>query len=278
MAFEIDYAKLGGAVKSSLATDTYPSSQNVYEEIDAEKLCFLREKHAWIVKPIYRASDAVLAMPFFTWVKAIRSPKEFKPAAVQLYHHSATFPKVMGVMLGLTPMAENHMMPFYAKHAFGEADHHAMLMEWMLRQKLLSSAAEIDTVILTTETNACINYAYQMAIEQDRDKWLVGLNSGIERCSNDFFKVVAPKMHELGAGDAYFDVHVEADEHHSIMGLEYIDPQDANSVRGKKLIAKALEGISLWASMLHSWIGVDLHPRFNVDGSLVITKVDAYVA
>jgi hypothetical protein len=55
--------------------------------------------------------------------------------------------------------------------------------------------------------------------------------------------VVAPKMHELGAGDAYFDVHVEADEHHSIMGLEYIDPQDANSVRGKKLIAKAWRGL-----------------------------------
>ena len=278
MAFESDYPRSGAEVKSSSAAAMHPSPQNIYEEIDVEKLCFLRERHAWIVEPIYRASDAVLAMPFFTWVKAIRSPQEFKPAAVQLYHHSATFPKVMGIMLGLTPMAENHMMPFYAKHAFGEADHHAMLMDWMLRHKLLSSPAEIDTVILTTETNACINYAYKMAIEQDRDQWLVGLNSGIERCSNDFFKVIAPKMHEIGAGDVYFDVHVEADEHHSIMGLEYIDPQSANSVRGKKLIAKALEGISLWASMLHSWIGIGLHPRFRLDGSLVITKEDAYVA
>ncbi|MCI0427492.1 MAG: hypothetical protein L0Z46_05715 [Nitrospiraceae bacterium] len=55
------------------------------------------------------------------------------------------------------------------------------------------------------------------------------------------------------------------------MGLEYeyIDPHDPQSPRGKVLIAKALEGISLWASMLHSWIGIDLHPKFNLDGSVV---------
>lgn len=256
-------------MNTSLAGENHLSNHSVYEKIDAEKLSHLRERHAWIVKPIYRASDAVLEMPFFDWLKGIRSPREFKRAAAQLYYHSATFPKVMGIMLGLTPMSENHMMPFYAKHAFGEADHHAMLMNWMLRHNLLSSASEINTVIPTTETNACVNYAYQMAIEQDRDKWLVGLNSGIERCSNDFFKAVAPKMREIGAGDAYFDVHVEADEHHSIMGLEHIDQHDADSIRGKELIAKALEGINLWASMLHSWIGIAYYPRFNLDGSLV---------
>lgn len=252
-----------------LPTENHVSDHGVYEKIDAEKLSYLRERHAWVVLPIYRASDTVLTMPFFDWLKEIRSPLDFKQAAEQIYYHSATFPKVMGIMLGLTSMSENHMMSFYAKHAFGEADHHAMLMDWMLRHKLLSSATEIKAVIPTIETNACVNYAYQMAIEQDRDKWLVGLNSGIERCSNDFFKAVAPKMHTLGAGDAYFDVHVEADEHHSIMGLEYIDPHDPQSPRGKELIAKALEGISLWAAMLHSWIGVDLHPRFNLDGSVV---------
>jgi len=255
-------------MNAPLVTKPLQAAHDVYEKIDVAALARLRERHAWIVKPLYRASDALLEMPFFEWVKGLRSPQEFKPAAVQLYYHSATFPKVMGIMLGLTPMSENHMMPFYAKHAFGEADHHAMLMDWMLRHQLLAAADEINAVIPTTETNACVNYAYQMAIEQDRDKWLVGLNSGIERCSNDFFKVVAPKMHEMGAGDAYFDVHVEADEHHSIMGLEYIAPQNANSARGAALIAKALEGISLWAAMLHSWIGVDLHPRCNLDGSL----------
>jgi hypothetical protein len=246
----------------------FESSAEIYEKVDLEKLALLRQRHAWIVEPIYRASEIVLDMPFFTWVKAIQSPQEFKPAAVQLYYHSATFPKVMGIMLGMTSMAQNSMMPFYAKHAFGEADHHMMLMDWMLRHQLLKDPAEIYTVIPTTETNACVNYAYQMAIEQDRDKWLVGLNSGIERSSNDFFKVVAPHMHDIGAGHHYFDVHVEADEHHSIMGLDYIEPQEAQSPRGKALIAKTLEGISLWSAMLHSWIGMDVHPRFHLDGSL----------
>ncbi|HIP48773.1 MAG TPA: hypothetical protein EYG92_07400 [Lutibacter sp.] len=105
--------------------------------------------------------------------------------------------------------------------------------------------------------------------EQDREKWLVGLNSGIERCSNDFFKAIAPKMHKLGVGDEYFDVHVEADEHHSIMGLDYITKYEADSTRGKILIAKALEGIELWASMIHSWIGISTYPKFNLKGEII---------
>lgn len=251
-----------------LVAKNYINAGSVYEKIDETKLAYLCERHEWIVKPIYRASDTLLTMPFFKWLEKLQSPLDFKGVAEQLYYHSATFPKVMGIMLGLTPMSENFMMPFYAKHAFGEADHHAMLMQWMLKHKLLSSEDGIRTIIPTTETNACVNYAYQMAIEQDRDKWLVGLNSGIERCSNEFFKMVAPKMRSLNAGDTYFDIHVEADEHHSIMGLEYIHPHDPTSQRGKVLIAKALEGISLWAAMIHSWINVDLHPKFNLDGSV----------
>lgn len=240
-----------------------------YEKIDAEKLAKLHEQHAWIVEPIYHASDYVLTTPFFQWVQELKSPQDFKPAAIQLYYHSATFPKVMGLMLALGAMSQNAMMPFYAKHAYGEADHHIMLMQWMLEHEVLHSAAEITQVIPTIETNACVNYAYQMALEQDRDKWLVGLNSGIERCSNDFFKTVSPRMHSIGAGDLYFDVHVEADEFHSIMGLEYIAPQDPHSFRGKELIAKALEGISLWSAMVNSWIGVDNFPKFNLNGKVI---------
>jgi hypothetical protein len=156
-----------------------------YEAVDERKLQRLRVRHAWIVEPIQRASDTVQELPFFSWLRSIQSPLDFKPAAVQLYHHSATFPKVMGLMLGLTPMAENFMMPFYAKHAYGEADHHELLMKWMLREGILASPREIAEVITTIETNACVNLAYQMAMEQDRAKWLVCLNSGIERCSND---------------------------------------------------------------------------------------------
>ncbi len=250
-------------------TEASHGHDSVYEEIDQEKLAALEEKHAWIVKPIYKASQAVLDMPFFKFVDELKDPKEFGESAQQLFHHSATFPKVMALMCGLTSMKENSMMPFYATHTYGEADHHIMLMDWMLEHGVLNNAEEIENCIPTRETNACVAYAYQMAMEQDRDKWLVGLNSGIERCSNDFFKRIAPKLHSLGAGDHYFDCHVEADEHHSIMGLDYIDVQDKDSIRGKELILKALEGIELWAMMLHSWIGVDINPKFDLDGNLI---------
>lgn len=165
------------------------------------------------------------------------------------------------------PLSENHMMRFYAEHASGEATHHRMLLEWMIRHGIVNDFREVSDVITTPETNACVNLAYQMAIEQDRDKWLVALNCGIERCSNDFFKVVAANMHQLGVGDPYFDVHVEADEHHSIMGLEYIS-KDMSDLRKSVLIAKSLEGISLWAAMLHSWIGMTAFPVFNEYGDL----------
>jgi hypothetical protein len=240
-----------------------------YDAVDLVKIEALRQRHAWLVEPLYRATDATLQLPFFQWLRDLRSAKDFAPAAVNLYYHSATFPKVMGLMLGLTSMKENWMMPFYAKHAFGEADHHQLLMRWMLEQGILSAADEIENIIPTTETSACVNLAYQLATEQDRDKWLVTINSAIERSSNEFFKVVAPVMRGLGAGDNYFDVHVEADEHHSIMGLEYLTPLDPSSARGKQLVAKGLEGISLWTAMLHSWIGVSLHPRFDLEGRII---------
>jgi hypothetical protein len=171
-------------------------------------------------------------------------------------------------MLGFTAMRENVMMPFYSKHAFGESDHHMLLRDWMRKHGLISHDRELELVLPSIETNACINLAYQLAIEQDRDKWLVTVNSGIERCSNDFFKVVAPKMRALGAGDVYFDVHVEADEHHSIMGLEYLSDIDPASHRAEQLLSKALEGVSLWASMIHSWIGMRVLPAFKLNGSL----------
>lgn len=241
--------------------------QDVYATIDPAKLASLETEHAWLIEPLYRASNAVREMPFYDWVAQLSSPLDFKPAAVQLYYHSATFPKVMGLMLALTPMSENAMMPFYARHAFGEADHHMLLMDWMLKHGVLDVQSQIETYLPSTETHACVNYAYQMALEQDRDKWLVGLNSGIERCSNHFFKALAPKMRELAAGHEYFDIHVEADEHHSVMGLAHMRPQAPDSPRGRCLIRQALEGVELWAAMLHSWIGIDLHPHFNLDGS-----------
>jgi hypothetical protein len=242
--------------------------ENIYEKVSQAQINELANRHSWIVDPLYRASDAVLQMPFYKWVQSLKTPRDFKHAAVQLYHHSATFPKVMGLMLGTTPMSENHMMPYYSKHAYGEADHHEMLMAWMLRHGILRNREEMADVIPTVATNACVNLAYQLAIEADRYKWVLTINSGIERCSNFMFKALSPKMHEIGAGDPYFDIHVEADEFHSIMGMEHVTPQDPDTTRARQLIAKALEGVSLWAAMLHSWIGIEMLPQFDLDGSL----------
>jgi hypothetical protein len=177
-------------------TSTVEQSQELYDgytKVSAEVLAEIAGKYAWIAEPIQRASNYVRNMPFFEFIEGMTSPHEFKGSAMQLYYHSATFPKVMGLMLGMTPLSENHMMSFYAEHASGEATHHQMLLDWMLKHRIVDDFDEIKNIITTPETNACVNLAYQMAVEQDRDKWLVALNCGIERCSNDFFKVVAPK-------------------------------------------------------------------------------------
>ena len=68
------------------------------------------------------------------------------------------------------------------------------------------------------------------------------------------------RTRRIGAGDIYFDVHVEADEHHSIMGLEHLTAIEPGSHRARPLLAKALEGVALWAAMIHSWIGVGMSP------------------
>jgi hypothetical protein len=238
-----------------------------YKAISDDIIDTIATKYSWIADPINQATTYVRTLPYFEFIESMQSHLQFKESATQLYFHSATFPKVMGLMLGMTSLSENHMMSFYAGHASGEATHHKMLFNWMLKFGLIEDFSEIENVITTPETNACVNLAYQMAVEQDRSKWLVALNCGIEKCSNDFFKAVAPKMHNLGVGDRYFDIHVEADEHHSIMGLEYI-PNDLSDHRKSVLIAKALEGITLWAAMLHSWIGISTFPVFNEYGGL----------
>jgi hypothetical protein len=81
----------------------------------------------------HKAHQVRTALCSRTWVQGLRTPQDFKLAAILLYDHSATFPTVMGMMLGLIPRSNNWIMPCYAKHALGEADSHAMLLDWMLR-------------------------------------------------------------------------------------------------------------------------------------------------
>jgi hypothetical protein len=55
------------------------AAPTAYERVDPEVLKALRSQHSWIAEPIYRASDIVLQLPFFSWVAQIKSPLEFKP-------------------------------------------------------------------------------------------------------------------------------------------------------------------------------------------------------
>jgi len=159
---------------TSLALKTPIEHSNAnYHKVKQESLDQLRQEHAWIAEPLIRASDAVKEMPFFTWLRTIQTPGAFGESAKQLYFHSATFPKVMGLMLAVTPFTENAMMHFYAKHAYGEADHYELLTQWMLRHGIIKDRRELEEMIVTPETNACINLAYQLALEQDREKWIV---------------------------------------------------------------------------------------------------------
>lgn len=243
-------------------------TEQKYQTVTQEELERVRQQHSWVADPIIRASERVLEEPFFEWLQTVRSVQELKPVVTQLWYHSATFPKVMGIMLGLTSLKENHMMPFYAMHIYGEADHHEMLMQWMLKHGILQDRKEIEKFIPTIATNACVNLVYQMAIEQDRSKWLACLNSGIERCSNHFFIKMSEKLDELDVNDPYFTVHVEADQHHFILGLDYLEAAN-DSFRREVIINKALEGISLWAFMLNSWIGINRMPEFDLEGNLL---------
>ena len=128
-----------------------------YKKISPAVLAEIADKYSWIAKPIERASNHVRNMPFFEFIEGMNSPHEFRASALQLYYHSATFPKVMGLMLGMTPLSENHMMSFYAEHASGEATHHQMLLEWMLKHRIIDGFEEIERAITTPETNACVN-------------------------------------------------------------------------------------------------------------------------
>lgn len=120
----------------------------------------------------------------------------------------------------------------------------------------------------TIETNNCINLGYQIAVERDIDMWLVCINCAIEYCFYNFFKVVSPKMHSLRAGHFYFDTHVEADQYHSVMGLQFLSNTNYSQSDKEKLITQSLNAISLWCAMAHSWINQSYFPKFDLNGQV----------
>lgn len=231
-------------------------------EIELEKI---RNEHQWLLMPINSAVAHVEKLPFFDWLKNIESPQAFKPVASQIFHHSSTLPKAIGMMLAATPVRRGTLYSVYAEHAHEEADHHLLLLDWMLRNKIITDTNEVYNGEPTLETSACINMGYEFALVGDHDGWLAVINSAVELCFWNFFKVTSRRMHQIGTPHKYFDVHVVADENHSTMGLKYLNGA-LNMNERRRLIRKALDGISLWTAMVHSWVGIQNLPRFDENG------------
>ncbi|WP_374357164.1 hypothetical protein [Chitinimonas sp.] len=236
-----------------------------YRQFSGSLLPEIADRHAWIDEPVTRACEYFHSMPFFGFIRKMESHREFKPIAMELYHYAVAFPKVMGLMLGLVSYSESYMTPIYAEQIYGQRANHRLLFDWMIKTRLVSGAEELNRYIPGVETNACINFAYQLAIEQDRDKWLAAVGFGFERCNRDLFSMVAPKMYELGADHTCFDKY---DGVADVKVLDYLN-DNLDSRRRKIILSKVLEGITLWAAMLHSWIGIATMPMFDLDGRVI---------
>lgn len=239
-------------------------------KIDSESLQRIRASYNWFLKPVTNAVDCVQKMPFFGWMKDQSSILDFKPVATQVYYHSLTLPRAIGLMLSVVPNERSELYQPLSQHAYEEADHHLLLVDWMVSHGLIRRRSDLHGVAPTIETSSCINIAYEIAMSRDCDMWIACMNSAIELCFFRFFSALAPKMHSLGAGHKYFDIHVEADAEHSVMGLKYISCPEENTSGCDRLRSAALNSISLWAGMVHSWIGLTVLPKFNLDGTLKV--------
>lgn len=210
--------------------------------------------HDWLLKPLERSIDDGRVSPFFEWVENIRKPTDFAPAAQQIFWHSLSFPRAIGLMMAGISFEASEVLPVLSKHAFEEADHHILLSRWMIKHGLIGQHSELKGFAPSLETSACINVGYEIALQRDVEKWLVVYNCAIEACSQQLFQVLASQMTSIGCGDKYFDIHVGADEEHKRMGLDFIGDHSPTSLRGRELVDKGLESVALWRRMLDSWV------------------------
>lgn len=217
--------------------------------------------HGWLLDPLSSAITHAQCSPFFEWLSDMSTVDDFKPVATQLFHHSAAFPRAIGLILSRTGVDDGKIYKLYAQHAYEEADHHLMLLNWMCERGLLSCQNDIKLYPPTVETSNCINLAYEVALAGDHCAWICAINTAIELCSLEFFKPISTKMHRLGVGDVYFDVHVTSDAEHGAMGLDYLPDNLANHDKAR-LLRKALHATELWYLMIHSWLELEFSPVF----------------
>jgi len=226
----------------------------------------VEDEFQWLLSPIRTAFEEIRPLGFFSWVDELKSPQQFAPVAKQIYFHSSTFPKAIGLMLSMIPVERGEVYKVVSEHAYEEADHHLLLLDWMLQQGILQNKSEINKIQPFIETSNCINIGYQYAIERDINAWMAGINGAIEYCFYHFFEKVSKKMHQLGAGHHYFDVHVGADQYHSVMGLKHIEMGGLSAAGRDQLVRKSLNCVSLWTTMVHSWLGISVIPVFTLEG------------
>lgn len=231
----------------------------------SEELIKAKIEHQWLIQIIDKVERESQSMPFYQSISKANQIKDFL-WTVQLFHHSRTLPRFIGLVLALD--SDDSMMRFYAEHLSNEAPHSSWLVEWMTLHGIVNSESEACLMKPSVATNSCINYGARLAYSNDREAWLIGINCGIEKASHQLFSAIEPVLSEIGISHGYFKAHVTADKHHSTEALTLIKPLDPKSIRAIYLRDLLLEGLSLWYGMLNSWVGVNYTPLFKSDGSL----------
>lgn len=231
-----------------------------------EKLIKARSDHQWLIQIIDKVEKESQSMPFYQSILKASQIEDFQWTA-QLFHHSRTLPRFIGLVLSLD--SDDSMMRFYAEHLSNESPHSSWLLEWMISHGIVPSESEACLKKPSIATNACINYGARLAYSNDREAWLIGINCGIEKASHQLFSSIEPVLSKIGVSHWYFKTHVTADKHHSTEALTLIEPLDPESKRAMYLRDLLLEGLSLWYGMLNSWVGSNYTPLFKDDGSLI---------
>ncbi|MEQ1870661.1 MAG: iron-containing redox enzyme family protein [Vicinamibacterales bacterium] len=216
-------------------------------------LLALREANTWLLDPVERAVSEIETGRFFDWLGNVTSAQQLSPMASQIFLHSASLPRIIGMMLACTPLRRGELYRVYSQHAHEEADHHLLLLDWMLQHRIISSPEAAYDTNPTPATAACINIGYELACTHDHDAWLGVMNTAVELCFHRLFLTAARRTRQIGCPHSYFDVHVHADAHHSVMGLGYLSPSLSQKQR-EKIVHRSLQAVALWSAMVDSWM------------------------
>lgn len=219
----------------------------------------------------YRAE--ILDQPFFDHVRGARSAEELRFPR-HLLVHSRTFPLLLQhrVTSFFDHPAANptndpsrpKLLRFFGRHVAEEKGHADMLTRWLHAHDLVFPGEDAAVTVPTIETTACLAHCYMVVDTGTPWDTLVVLNALTEGASCDLFRTVTPEIQgRLGLrvpGNAYWDIHCEADEFHSTEGLVMIPETDPDSPAGQQYTLLAWQAAMYWGAMLNSWVGIPNTP------------------